>query len=96
MQRITGIFEHPDRAKIPSTASFSISIRLRASSEPYNETPLTLPPGRERLATKPVRRRISGRHNDGNGGGLPVSPASAGGVPTTTMTSGFKPHEFRR
>ena len=89
IQRITGIFSACDPPGKLATSYFSISIRLRASSEPYNETPLTLPPGRERRTTKPVR--------SGSAAGaimmgmVEVSrfAASAGGVPTTTMTSGL-------
>ena len=57
---------------IPTTASLKISIRLRAISEPYIETPVTLPPGQRKTCDKAGAQRIGGGcHDDGNGGSLP-------------------------
>ena len=57
----------PTRASL-GTASLSTSSLLVFSSVPKLENPVTLPPGRARLATKPAPTgSASVRHHDGNG-----------------------------
>ena len=57
----------PTRASL-GTASLSISSLLVFSSVPKFEKPVTLPPGRARLATRPAPTgSASVRHHDGDG-----------------------------
>ena len=60
---------NPTRASL-GTASLSISSLLVFSSGDKLESPVTLPPGRARLATKPCTHGVpSVRHHDGDGSG---------------------------
>ena len=59
----------PTRASL-GTASLSISSLLVFSSVAKLESPVTLPPGRARLATKPAPTGSAMvRHHDGDGSG---------------------------
>ena len=79
----------PTRASL-GTASLSISSLLVFSSTAKLESPVTLPPGRARLATKPAPTGSAPLAITMGIVGVAFFAANAGGVPETTIRSTFR------